>query len=121
MDIKEIKWLDEGEKEAILEVTQDMKSLICFSCPCLYGLGYTLSEPLECVDASDIVLCDTVECDIKKLEGTFKYKLIGRVKDKENGLIDVNGFDLHIDEKIIPKDIINGMYIEFVTSRIDVW
>ncbi len=121
MYIKDIKWLDEGEKEAILEVAQGMKSLVCFSCPCLYDIGYTLSEPLECVDVSNIVLCNTVESGIKKLEGTFKYKLLGSVTDKENGLINVNGFDIHIDEKWIPNDIRDGMYIEFVTSRIDVW
>lgn len=57
----------------------------------------------------------------KYLEKTFCYKLTGRVKDKNKGLIDVYGFIIHINEQEIPNDIENGMYIEFTTSRIDLW
>lgn len=121
MYIKDITWLDKNESEAIVEVAQDANSLLCFSCPCSYTLNAQLSDPLECLDANGIVICNTVECDIKKLEGTFEYRMIGKVKDKDNGIIDVCGFDIHIDETLIPHDIANGMYIGFMTSRIDIW
>jgi len=31
------------------------------------------------------------------------------------------GFDLHIDEDEIPKDMLNGMCIHFEVSTIDIW
>lgn len=55
------------------------------------------------------------------MEGTFKYRLKGRLKDIQKGIFEVYGFDLHIDEEKIPGDIKNGMCIQFVTSRIDIW
>lgn len=121
MYIEKIEWLDKEGKEAILKVVNDMKSLICFSCPCSYNVGDVLTEPLECLDTDDIVLCDTKENSIEKMEGEFKYKLKGKLKDIQNGIIEVYGFDVHIDKERIPDDIINGMYIQFVTSRIDIW
>lgn len=121
MYVKKIDWMDEVSKEAIVEVAEGMERLVCFSCPCLYKLNDMLREPLECLDTKGIVSCSTAESDIKKLEKTFCYKLTGRVKDKNKGLIDVYGFIIHINEQEIPNDIENGMYIEFTTSRIDLW
>lgn len=121
MYIKEIKWMDKEGKEAILKVVNGAKALICFSCPCFYNIGDVLNEPLECLDTDDIVLCETEENSIEKIEGTFKYKLKGKLKDIQNGIVEVFGFDIHIDEEKIPSDIANGMYVQFVASRIDIW
>lgn len=121
MYVKKIDWLDEVSKEAIVEVAEGIERLVCFSCPCLYKLNDMLREPLECLDTQDIVSCSTVGSDIKKLEKKFSYKLKGQVKDKSKGLIDVYGFIIHINEQGIPNDIENGMFVEFITSRIDLW
>lgn len=37
------------------------------------------------------------------MEGEFKYKLRGELKDMQNGIVEVKGFNLHIDEDKIPK------------------
>lgn len=121
MYIKKIEWLDKEGKEAILKVVNETKSLMCFSCPCSYNVGDVLTEPLECLDSHAIVSCETEENCIEKMEGTFKYRLKGRLKDIQKGIFEVYGFDLHIDEEKIPGDIKNGMCIQFVTSRIDIW
>lgn len=121
MYIEKIEWLDKEGKEAILKVVDDMESLMCFSCPCSYDIGEILTDPLECLDTDDIVLCETQEYSIEKKEGAFKYKLKGKLKDIQNGIIEVYGFDLHIDEEKIPGDIVNGMFVQFVASRLDVW
>lgn len=121
MYIEGIEWLDKEGKEAILKVVKDARSLMCFSCPCSYNIGDVLTDPLECLDADDIVLCETRENSIEKLEGVFKYKLKGKLKDIQNGIIEVYGFDIHIDEEKIPGDMANGMYVQFVASRIDIW
>lgn len=57
---------------------------------------------------------------IEKMEGPFEYKLQGELKDVQNGIVDVYGFMIHIDEKRIPGDIINGMFIQFIVSRLDI-
>ena len=121
MYIEKIEWLDKDGKEAILKVVTDMESLMCFSCPCSYNVGDVLTKSLECLDTDDIVLYETKENSIEKMEGSFKYKLKGKLKDIQNGIIEVYGFDLHIDEEKIPGDMENGMYVQFVASRIDVW
>lgn len=121
MHIEEVEWLDKEGKEAILKVVSEMKCLMCFSCPCFCNVGDVLTEPLECLDTDAIVLCEAQENCIEKMEGAFKYRLKGKIKDIQNGIIEVYGFDLHIDEEKIPRDMVNGMYIQFVVSRIDIW
>ncbi len=59
--------------------------------------------------------------DIEKIEGVFKYRIKGKLRDEENGIIEVYGFDLHIDEGKIPGDIENETYVQFIVSRIDIW
>jgi hypothetical protein len=121
MVVEEIEWIDKEGKEAIIKVANETGDLRCFSCPCSYNIGDTLSEPLECLDTDCIVECDICECLIRKEDGEFKYTLRGRLADRQNGFIDVDGFRLHIDSNKIPKDIKKGMFIQFVASRIDVW
>ena len=109
MYVKKIDWLDEVSKEAIVEVAEGIERLVCFSCPCLYKLNDMLREPLECLDTQDIVSCSTVGSDIKKLHEKQSYKIV------------LYGFIIHINEQGIPNDIENGMFVEFITSRIDLW
>ena len=111
MRIEEINWLDIGREEAVLKVVSDTNCLICFSCPCTCDVGDVLTEPLECLDTDNIILCERTENIIEKMEGEFKYKLRGELKNMEKGIVEVNGFSLHIDEDKIPKDVSNGMCI----------
>ena len=54
------------------------------------------------------------------MEGEFKYKLRGELKDMQNGIVEVKGFNLHIDEDKIPQDMSNGMCIQFEVSSFDI-
>lgn len=121
MHIEEINWLDIGGEEAVLKVVSNADCLTCFSCPCSYDVGDVLIEPLECLDTDNIIMCETKENIIEKMEGEFKYKLRGELKNMRNGIVEVKGFILHIDEYKIPKDMSNGMCIQFEVSRIDIW
>lgn len=121
MHIKEIKWLDKEGREAVLKVASEKECLTCFSCPCSHNIGDVLSGPLECLDTDDVILCDTKESSIEKMKGIFGYKLKGKLINMQEGIVEVCGFYLHIDEGKIPRDIVNGMYIRFLTSRIDIW
>ena len=121
MYIEEIDWLDLGQEEATLKVVSASDSLICFSCPCLHNVDDILVEPLECLDTDNIIVCETKENSIEKMDGEFRYKLRGELKDIQNGIVEVKDFKLHIDEEKIPKDISNGTCIQLEVSRIDVW
>ncbi|MCM1123501.1 MAG: hypothetical protein NC416_13040 [Eubacterium sp.] len=121
MHIEKIEWLSKEGKEAILTVVSDTKRLVCFSCPCFNNIGDELTEPIECLDTYDVVLCEKREDSIEKMEGEFEYKLQGELKDVQNGTVDVYGFIIHIDENRIPGDITNGMFIQFIVSRLDIW
>lgn len=121
MHIEEINWLDIGGEEAVLKVVSGADCLMCFSCPCSYDVGDVLAEPLECLDTDNIIMCETKENTIEKMEGEFNYKLRGELKNMQNGIVEVKGFSLHIDEDKIPKDMSNGICIQFEVSRIDIW
>lgn len=75
----------------------------------------------ECLNTDNIILCETKDNIIEKMEGKFKYKLRGELIDRQKGIVEVKGFHLHIDEDKIPKDISNGMCIQSEVSRIDIW
>ena len=75
----------------------------------------------ECLNTDNIILCETKDNIIEKMEGEFKYKLRGKLIDMQKGIVEVKGFNLHIDEDKIPKDMSNGMCIQFEVSRIDIW
>ncbi len=75
----------------------------------------------ECLNTDNIILCETKDNIIEKMEGKFKYKLRGELIDRQKGIVEVKGFHLHIDEDKIPKDISNGMCIQFEVYRINIW
>lgn len=75
----------------------------------------------ECLNTDNIILCETKDNIIEKMEGKFKYKLREELIDRQKGIVEVKGFHLHIDEDKIPKDISNGMCIQSEVSRIDIW
>lgn len=121
MHITKIDWLDKEIKEAVVKVTNKKGSLICFSCPCSNSIGDVLTEPLECLDADDIVCSDEKKDIIEKMDGMFQYRLQGQLRDSKRGIIDVCGFVIHIASPKIPNDIRDGMYVQIITSRIDIW
>ena len=98
MHIEGINWLDIGGEEAVLKVVGDEDCLICFACPCPYNVGDVLVEPLECLDTDNIIICETKDNNIEKMEGEFKYKIRGKLKNMQKGIVEVKGFKLHIDE-----------------------
>lgn len=121
MHRQEIKWMDKENREAILKISDNMEIPQCFSFPCRYSVGDILVEPLESLDVEDIVFHLKKENCIKEMDGIFKYKLVGVMKNIEKGIISVYGFDIHIDQEKIPVDIENGMYVECIVPRIDIW
>lgn len=121
MYIKSILWLDEENKEAELEISDSVYSLVCFSFPCYYSIKQKLLEPLECLDSKDFMISLDEKYKIERVNKGYSYRLCGKLTDVSNGIITIGNIVLHIDENIIPKDINNGDFVEFIVSRIDLW
>ena len=120
MFIKNINYLDANIKEAVVVVSEGLLELSCFSDSCSLAIGDVLNDALECLDVSNI---ETIEdsYEIIKLNGPFDYLLKGKLINKMEGIVNIGGILIHIDEDEIPNDIEEGMYISFETSRIDIW
>jgi len=66
-------------------------------------------------------LCENPEENIEKLGKTFKYRIRGKIISKDECILAVYGFNLHLNKNKIPNDIKEGAYIQFISSRIDIW
>ncbi|MCR5823427.1 MAG: hypothetical protein K6G60_03250 [Lachnospiraceae bacterium] len=120
MYIKSINWLDESAKEAVLHVSNGEECIECFSCPCPYKIDETVGK-LECLDEIDLHSTDSEDESIEKAEGAFRYRIRGKIKDLQSGFVEAKGFRFHVNENGIPKDLRNGMNVEFIATRIDLW
>ena len=121
MFIKCINWLDESAKEAVLQVSNGEECIECFSCPCPYKIDETVTGNLECLDVFDFCSSDSDEESIAKCEGAFRYLIRGEIDNLQSGVVKAKDFYFHVNENRIPKDLQNGMKVEFITTRIDVW
>ena len=61
---------------------------------------------------------NVVKEDITYFNDALKCDKVGKAlkKDIKNGIVEVKGFNLHIDEDKIPKDMSNGMCISNILS-----
>lgn len=121
MYIKKIVWINYNCKEAMLIVSDKVFEIICFSHPCNYNQGEIVNEPLECLCVYDVKISNNGKFILKKINDIFQYFINGKLVDAKQGIVLVGEIIIHIDERVIPKDIENNVYIQFVTNRIDLW
>jgi len=95
--------------------------LDCFSYPFTHEIGENIDEPLECLDVNSIEISMNETYEVKKHNNQFGYDFIGEMMNVNKGIVKVYEFCIHIDEDIIPNDILEGMYVKVSTSRIDIW
>lgn len=74
MFIKTIEWLDSDNKEAELEISDGLYTLIAFCYPCSYFIGQNSLEPLECLNAHDIASAELDKYNIIKAKGKFEQE-----------------------------------------------
>lgn len=104
-----------GESEASVGVTDGKYELICYAYPFdsevkIFSLNTFL--------AKNIMIAREHEFKINKLHDYYSYKLQGQLLDVEWNLFAVGDIIIKLDG-YIPKDIINGDYIEFECVRVD--
>lgn len=121
MYVKSIKWLDTICKEAEVEISDSEYNIVCFSQPCTYVKNQEINEPLECLNASNIMLADVNMYKVVKENAPYAYTIYGKLIH-EKGIVQLgSSIMLHIDSNKIPKDIEVNSYIVFCVDRIDLW
>lgn len=121
MVIKDISWIDYSSKEAVVTVSDGTYDIVCFSHPCSYAVGQTVTEPLECLDVDNIVISDCEKFEAVKAEEYFTYQLNGKLINKTAGLVQLGEIVIQVDERLIPGDLDNSAYVSFTVSRLDLW
>ncbi len=121
MYIKNIFWMDEMSKEAIVIVSDGNNDIRAFCDCCNYQYNDQLSDSLNSLSEENIQKNNNNTEKIEALDDNFKYLIFGEIIKKTQGLIKVNGFLITIDETKLPHDLNDGDHISFITNRIDLW
>ena len=92
----------DGENEASVVVTDGKFELICYA--------YPFNE--------NVMIAYEPKYEVIKLADFYSYKLQGKIIDIEKQIVTVGDIPMEIDG-YIPKDIVNGDYVEFECVHID--
>ncbi len=120
MFVKEIEWINEEYREAVIVVSDSVNEVRCFADQFKNQLFDELSETLECIDVKNIYLNCEKKTFIEELDSDFEYHIGGVLYSKEEGIICVGKLRFHIYADLIPGDIYDNDYIEFITMRVDI-
>lgn len=120
MYIKNIKWIDEENKEALVIVTNDRIELECFSYP-LEKNKNDMIDVIHCLSVKDICISMKKEYSIQYNEKNKQYIVCGQLINKEEGVLLFDNVEMDISESYIPADIKEGEFICFKTARLDIW
>lgn len=115
MYIKKI--LNYDGDDATIIVTDGKYEIMC------YAWEFCNKENAEfalyAFDVIDVMRALNQQYMIEKLDyGYYSYKLQGRLIDLEKQLVEIGNIIIEV-EGYLPCDIVQGEYIEFLTTRID--
>ena len=116
MYVKNIEWLDEDIREAIIFVTDGKFELKCFSSCCDYAKDSIIQSELEVLSAYDIYIVDGDERII--YNNGFFYELVAK---KVQNCLHVGKIRINIENEYIAKDIADGEYVHVKIERIDLF
>ena len=119
MYIKDIKYIDSNNLEGDVVVTDGKFELLVYSYPLNYEVGSIIINPLYVFEPSNIHMSDKRVYKVRKLKSHYGYFIRGRLINKEKGIIRVGDIALNINNKLIPSDIKNNQYVQFMCERID--
>lgn len=119
--IKKIDWLDKPTLEAIATITDGVYELECFSHPCNYKPNQIFKECIYSLNSKGIVKNFDESYFVHKQGEDFSYEITGQLKDINRGMVQVGDLIIEIEKEYIPGDIKNGDYINFCTTRLDIY
>jgi len=114
MYVKEIRWIYKSIYEAEFIVSDGRNDVLCFAQPFFLQVGDTVNE-LHSIDAQDIVRSEHHPEVVSKGDELI---LCGQLTSRSRRSVKIGQLFVTIDDDIIPKDIAEGEYIRFTTSRL---
>lgn len=119
LKIARVNWLEKSIGEAEVVLTDGQEQLVCFGHPFLQSEDEWFRGKIYPWVSSEIMVSFEKNYQIKYL-GDWKYFFVGILLDGEEGTVQVGNFKL-TGLEYIPKDIANGMYVEFEALRCDIY
>ena len=121
MYVKTIKWIDQDSNEAEVMVSDGCIELLCFSHPFKKNINEKLEEPIHCFNVDNVVIArDKTSC-VNKSSSYFGYSLCGKLVDRNSKLVYLGNIKLCLENAYISNDILEGNYVEFDVSRLDIY
>ena len=117
MYIRDVQYFK--DREAEVNVSDGRYTVLCYGYPCDMVAVNQRVEEIDAFECENVMRSDETEYAIKKLPEYFAYQLVAKVVDNQKGIVRIGGLIINLFENAIPKDIMNGEYIEFSVRRLD--
>ena len=121
MFIESISWIDEESQEAEVIVSDGHISVLCFSHPFNKNVGDSLTEPIYCLDAENIIIANERVYNAKKGDSAFGYSICGKLIEKNSNTILLGNIELCLEDAYMPTDIPEGSFVEFDVTRLSLY
>lgn len=118
MYIKQIVSIDTISGEADVVVSDGLYELLCYNYQSAkFALNMDVDE-LSILFSEHIMKSSNPQFFINKLSGYYAYHLQGKVIDVNEPTIIIGDLTINLD-KMLPNDIVEGDFVEFIAQRID--
>jgi len=121
MFIKSVEWLDKEAQEAEIIVSDGEFEILCFSHPFTKNINDKLSDPIFCIDATDIMISDESRLLVNRDGNSYRYFVRGKLSDKNKKIVKLGGLILCIEDSYFPVDILENSIVEFSVSRFNLY
>lgn len=118
MVITEIVNFNKEDSEAEVRVSDGDYSVECYVYPAEMSVFEKQSNVIDGMCCKNIVKANRKRYEIKKLSQYYAYHLTAKVVDKEKRVVCIGKLIINLDADI-PKDIVNGDYINFSVLCLD--
>ncbi|MGL5515139.1 MAG: hypothetical protein ACRDBM_18160 [Sporomusa sp.] len=119
--ISNLSWISQDAMEAEITITDGVYELVCFSQPCNFIKGQQISEPIHCMNNTNVVRSKNKEYYIGKLKGVFDYNITAKLIDENCGLVKIGKIIIELEKGSLPGDIEENEYLNFDCQRLDIY
>lgn len=118
--IEKVNWLDKDNGEAYIYLTDGIYIVVCFSSSFYEDVELEFNGTIYSYEAENMYKKFDEKCEIRKKDDGI-YHLEGKMVDRENKIVRIGEFLISLSDSQIDKDILLNDYLEFETSRLDVY
>jgi hypothetical protein len=119
MFIKEIQYLSEPAREALLTISDGSNECIAFCQPCDKSVGEVIKDSLYIFEAYQIQISGTDREYLKPIGRYFRHEICATIKNIQSRILKVGSILLEIDSDL-PGDISKGDKVNLICERIDI-